>query len=158
MCRSRAEVLVCFNFVSLPHIHPSLERLWGACRGRKASKREPGDIPETTPDVPNRLLGVPLGCLWEAGPPEGGRGPQGDNPGDSKWASRCKGAQVKKKHSKMMSRSLCRNVHAVEVRSPYWSKEGAGRTRITTARRQIQTYAKRHGVENVHAVEATSPF
>ena len=93
LCSSRAEVLVCFNFVSLPHIHPSLERLWDACRGRKASKREPGDIPETTPNVPNRLPGVTLGCLWEAGPPEGGRGPQGDNPGDPKWASRRRGMQ-----------------------------------------------------------------
>ena len=54
--------------------------------------------------------------------------------------------------------SLRRHVHAVEARSPYWSKEGAGRTRITTARRKIQTYAKTHVVENVHTVEARSPF
>ncbi len=50
------------------------------------------------------------------------------------------------------------NVHAVEARNLYWSKEGAGRTRITTARRKIQTYAKTHVVANVHAVEAINPF
>ncbi len=54
--------------------------------------------------------------------------------------------------------SLRRNVHAVEARNPYWSKEGAGRTRITTAGRKVQTYAKTHVVENVHAVEAKAHF
>ena len=49
-----------------------------------------GDFQETTRDDPNRLLGLPLGV----GPPEGGREPQGDNPGDPKEASRSRGAQV----------------------------------------------------------------
>ncbi len=29
----------------------------------------PGDFRETTPDDANRLLGVPLGCLWGPGLP-----------------------------------------------------------------------------------------
>ncbi len=57
-----------------------------------------------------------------------------------------------------MSISLRRNVHAVEARSPYWSKEGVGRTRITTARGKVQTHAKTHVVENVHAVEVNNQF
>ena len=69
---------------------PSLERLWGACGGREASQMRSGDFQETTRDDPNRLLGVPLGV----GPPEKGREPQGDNPGDPKEASRRRGAQV----------------------------------------------------------------
>ena len=58
--------------------------------GREASQMRSGDFQETTRDDPNRLLGVPLGV----GPPEGGREPQGDNPGDPKEASRRRGAQV----------------------------------------------------------------
>ena len=34
----------------------------------------PGDFQETTPDDPNRLLGVPLGCLWGPGLPRGAGG------------------------------------------------------------------------------------
>ena len=48
---------------------PSLERLWGAFGGREASQRGPGDFQETTPVDPNRVLGVPLGCLWGPGLP-----------------------------------------------------------------------------------------
>ncbi len=40
----------------------------------------------------------------------------------------------------------------------YWSKEGAGRTRITKDRRKLQTYAKTYVVETVHDVEARNPF
>ena len=58
----------------------------------------------------------------EIRPPEGGRGPQGDNPGDSKGASRCRGAQFLKKHLKTMSISLRRN-----VRSDYGVPLGARR-------------------------------
>ena len=108
-----------------------------------------GDFQETTRDDPNRLLGVPL----EIGPPEGGREPQGDDPGDPTEASRRRGAQVFNKYQKRMNISLRRNVHAVEARSPYWSKEGAGRTRITTASRKLQTHAKTRVVENVHAAD-----
>ena len=53
----------------------------------------------------------------------------------------------------MMNMSLLGNVHAAEARSPYWSKEGAGRTRISTASRKVQTHAKTHVVENVHAAD-----
>ena len=76
-----------------------------------------GDFQETTRDDPNRLLGVPLGV----GPPEGGRELQGDNPGDPKEASR---RRFFNKYQKRMNISLRRNVHAVEARSPYWSKNG----------------------------------
>ena len=96
-----------------------------------------GDFQETTRDDPNRLLGVPL----KIGPPERGREPQGDNPGDPKEASRRRSAGFNK-YQKRMNISLRRNVHAVEVRSPYWSKEGAGRTRITTASRKVQNMQK----------------
>ena len=58
----------------------------------------------------------------------------------------------------MMNISLRRNVHAVEARRPYWSREGAGRTRITTASRKVQTHAKTHVVENVHAAEVKTHF
>ena len=60
------------------------------------------------------------------------------------------------KYQKRMNISLRRNVHAVEARSPYWSKEGAGRTRITTASRKLQTHAKTRVVENMHAAEVKS--
>ena len=100
---------------------------------------------------------MPLGLPFGAGPPEGGRGPQGDNPGDPKEASRRRGAQVLEKYQKTMSISLRRNVHAVEARSPYSSKEGAGRMRITTAREKLQKHAKTHVVEDVHAVEVKKP-
>ena len=93
---------------------PSLERLWDAFRGPEASQRPPGDFHERTPDDPNRFLGVP-----GAGPPEGGRGPQGDNRSDPKGASRRRGTQVLEKFQKTMSISLRRNVHAVEARGPY---------------------------------------
>ena len=135
-----------------PHIGPvraTLGCLWGPGGLPKGARRLPRDNPRRPKPFPWSASGLPLG----AGPPEGGRGPQGDNPGDPKGASRCRGAPFLKKHPKTMSISLRRNVHAVEARSPYWSKEGAGRTRITTARRKVQTYAKTHVVENVHAVE-----
>ena len=96
---------------------PSLERLWGAIRGPEASQRGPGDFQERTPDDPNRFLGVPLGCLLGPGS-EGGRGLQGDNPGDPKGASRLRGAQVLEKYKKTMRISFRINVHAVEARSP----------------------------------------
>ena len=141
-----------------PHIGPvpgaTLGCLWGPGGLPNGARRFPRDNPRRPKPPPWSASGVPLG----AGPPEGGRGLQGDNPGDPKWASRRRGAQVFKKYPKTMSISLRRNVHAVEARSPYWSKEGAGRTRITTARRKVQTYAKTHVVENVHAVEVRSPF
>jgi hypothetical protein len=76
---------------------------------------------------------VPL----EIRPPEGGRGPQGDNPGDSKGASRCRGAQFLKKHLKTMSISLRRN-----VRSDYGVPLGARRPPKAgpeTSKRQPQT-------------------
>ena len=57
-----------------------------------------------------------------------------------------------------MNISLRKNVHAVEARRPYWSRVGAGRTPITTARRQAQKHVKTHVVENVHAVEVKTPF
>jgi hypothetical protein len=71
-------------------VAPSLEQLWGACGSRETSQMRSRDFQETTRDDPNRLLGVPL----EIGPPERGREPQGDNPGDPKEASRRRGAQV----------------------------------------------------------------
>ncbi len=115
-----------------PHIGPvpgaTLGCLWGPGGLPKGARRLPRDNPRRPKPFPWIAFGLPLG----AGPPEGGRGPQGDNPGGPKGASRCRGAQFFKKHSKTMSISLRRNVHAVEARSPYWSKEGAGRTRITT--------------------------
>ena len=115
-----------------PHIGPvpgaTLGCLWGPGGLPKGARRLPRDNPRRPKPFPWSASGLPLG----AGPPEGGRGPQGDNPGDPKWASRRRGAQVFSKYPKTMSISLRRNVHAVEARSPYWSKEGAGRTRITT--------------------------
>ena len=115
-----------------PHIGPvpgaTLGCLWGPGCLPKRARRLPRDNPRRPKPFPWIASGLPLG----AGPPEGRRGPQGGNPGDPKGASRCRGAQFFKKHSKTMSISLRRNVHAVEARSPYWSKEGAGRTRITT--------------------------
>ena len=115
-----------------PHIGPvpgpTLGCLWGPGGFPKGARRLPRDNPRRPKPFPWIASGLPLG----AGPPEGRRGPQGGNPGDPKGASRCRGAQFFKKHSKTMSISLRRNVHAVEARSPYWSKEGAGRTRITT--------------------------
>ena len=141
-----------------PHIGPvpgaTLGCLWGLGGLPKGARRLPRDNPRRPKPRPWSASGVPLG----AGPPEGGRGPQGDNPGDPKWASRRRGAQVLKKRPKTMCISLRRNVHVVEARSPYWSKEGAGRTRITTDRRKLQTYAKTPVVEHVHAVEARNPF
>jgi hypothetical protein len=92
-----------------PVLGPTLACLWGP----EASQRGPGDFQETTlrrpKPFPWSAFGLPLG----AGPPEGGRGLQGDNPGDPKWASRRRGAQVLEKHTKTMSISLRRNVHAV---------------------------------------------
>ena len=141
-----------------PHIGPvpgaTLGLLWGPGGLPKGALRPPRDNPRRPTPRPWSASGVPLG----AGPPEGGRGPQGDNPGDPKWASRRRGTQVFGKRPKIMIISLRINVHAVDARSPYWSREGAGRTRITTARRQVQTDAKTHVVENVHAVEARNPF
>ncbi len=52
----------------------SLDRLWGAFGGREASQRGPESLQETTPDDPNRVLGVPLGCLWGPGLPRGAGG------------------------------------------------------------------------------------
>ena len=57
-----------------------------------------------------------------------------------------------------MNISLRSNVHAGEARRPYWSRVGAGRTPITMHPRKLQTYAKTHVVENVHAFTAKSPF
>ena len=48
--------------------------LGGTFWGREASQRGPGDFQETTPDDPNRFLGVPLGCLWGPGLPRGAGG------------------------------------------------------------------------------------
>ena len=113
------------------HIGPvpgaTLGCLWGPRGLPKGARRLPRDNPRRPKPFPWSASGLPLG----AGPPEGRRGPQGGNPGDPKGASRCRGAQFFKKHSKTMSITLRINVHAVEARSPYWSKEGAGRTRIT---------------------------
>ena len=99
-----------------PHIGPvpgaTLGCLW-----------EPGGLPKgflgKTPDVPNRFLGVPLGCFLGPGLPRGA--------GGLKETTRA----TQKGPPAAMSISLRRNVHAVEARSPYWSKEGAGRTRLT---------------------------
>ena len=149
---------VCFNFGSLASYWP---RPWSDFGVPLGAGRPPKGGPETSKRQPQTTQTASLECLWGAfgaGPPEGGRELQGDNPGDPKWASRRRGAQFVFKRPKMMSISLRRNVHAVDARSPYWSKEGAGRARITTACRKIQTYAKTHVVENVHAVEARSPF
>ncbi len=54
-----------------------MERLWGAFGGREASQKGPGNFQETTPDDPNRVLGVPLGCLWGPGLPKGAGGLKG---------------------------------------------------------------------------------
>ena len=141
-----------------PHIGPvpgaTLGCLWGPGGLPSGARRLPRDKTRRPKPPSWTASRVPLGT----GPPEGGRGPQGDNPGDPKWASRSRGAQVLTKRPKTTSISLRRNVHAVDARSPYWSKESAGRTRITTARRKVQTNAKTHVVENVHAVEVRSPF
>jgi hypothetical protein len=62
---------------------PSLERLWGAFGGPEASQRGPGGYQETTPDDPNRVLGVPFGGLREAsgGPGKAHGGLWGGFPG-----------------------------------------------------------------------------
>ena len=132
LCNFSSEAFVCVNFRSLASYWP---RPWSDFGVPWGARQLPKGGPETSKRQPQTTQTVSLECLWGAfgaGPPEGGRGPQGDNLGDPKWASRCRGAQFFKKHTKTMSISLRRNVHAVEARSPYWSKEGAGRTRITT--------------------------
>ncbi len=149
-----------FSFVLIlghwPHIGPVPGASLGGLRGPggfpNGARRFPSDNPRRPKPSPSRASGV----LLRAGPPDGGRGPQGDNPGDPKLASYRRGAQVNKKLPKTMSISLRINVHADEAINPYWSKEGAGRTQITTACRKIQTYATTHVVENVHAVEASA--
>ena len=77
-----------------PHIGPvpgaTLGCLWGPGGLPNGARRLPRDNPRRPKPPPWSASGVPLG----AGPPEGGRGPQGDNPGDPKWASRRRGAQV----------------------------------------------------------------
>ena len=57
-----------------PHIGPVPGATLGAFGGPEASQRGPGDFQETTPDDPNRFLGVPLGCLWGPGLPRGAGG------------------------------------------------------------------------------------
>ena len=150
MCSSSVEALVCFNFGSLASYWPCPWSDFGVPLG---AGRPPKCGPETSKRQPQTTQTASLECLWGAF-----RGPQGDNPGDPKWASRRRGAQVSKKRPNTTSISLRRNVHAVEARSPYWSKEGAGRTRITTASRKVKKHAKTHVVENGHAVEVNNPF
>ncbi len=79
-----------------PHIGPvpgaTLGCLWGPGGFPKGAQRIPRDNPRRPKPFPWSASGLPLG----AGPPEGGRGLQGDNTGDPKWASRRRGAQVKK--------------------------------------------------------------
>ena len=103
---------------------------------------------------PGDFLGVPLGCLRGPGLPRGAGGLK-----ETTQATQ-NGLSAAEAHSFLKTPKNClrRNVHAVEARSPYWLKEGAGRTRITTARRKVQIYAQTHVVKNVYAVGARSPF
>ena len=119
-------------------VAPSLERLWGACGSRETYQMRSRDFQETTRDDPNRLLGVPLGV----GPPTGGPGASRRQPRRPRRGLPPQRRAGCNKYQKRMNISLRRNVHAVEVRSPYWSKDGAGRTRITTASRKVQQHAK----------------
>ena len=85
------------------------------------ARRPPKGGPETSKREPQTTQTVSLECLWAA---FWGRGPQGDNPGDPKGASRRRGAQVLEKYQKTMSISFRRNVHAVEARSLILIKRG----------------------------------
>ena len=100
---------------TIPVLGATLGCLSGNGGFPKGARRLPRENPRRPKPFPWSASGLPFG----AGPPEGGRGPQGDNPGDPKGASRRRGAQVLEKYQKTMSISLRRNVHAVEARSPY---------------------------------------
>ncbi len=85
------------SFVSLlghwPQIGPvqaTLGCLWGPGGLPKEARRFPRENPRRPKPRPWSVFGVFVG----AGPPEGGREPQGDNPGDTKWAYRSRGAQL----------------------------------------------------------------
>ena len=114
--RRRSFVLILDHW---PHIGPvpgaTLGCLWGPGGFPKGARRLPRDNPRR----PKPFPWIASGLLLGAAPPEGGRGPQGDNPGDPKGASRRRGAQVLDKYKKTMSISLRINVHAVEARSLY---------------------------------------
>ena len=83
-----------------PHIGPvpgtTLGCLWGPGGLPSGARRLPRDKTRRPKPPSWTASRVPLG----AGPPEGGRGLQGDNPGDPKWASRSRGAQVLKNTQK----------------------------------------------------------
>ena len=143
---------VCFDLGHWPHIGPvpgaTLGCLWG-----------PGSLPNEVRRLPRDNPRRPKPPPWSA---SGGRASRG-GPGASRRQPRRpkRGLPLQRragfnKYQKRMNISLRRNVHAVEARSPYWSKEGAGRTRITTASRKLQTHAKTRVVENVHAAEVKS--
>jgi hypothetical protein len=135
-----------------PHIGPvpgaTLGCLWG-----------PGSLPNEVRRLPRDNPRRPKPPPWSASGDRASR----EGPGASRRQPRRpkRGLPPQRragfnKYQKRMNISLRRNVHAVEARSPYWSKEGAGRTRITTASRKLQTHAKTRVVENMHAAEVKS--
>ena len=139
LCSSSVEAFVCLNCGSLASYWP---RPWSDFGMPLGAGRPPKGGPETSKRQPQTTQTASLECLWGA---FGGRASRG-GPGASRRQPRRptmglppQRRAVFLKRPNMMSISLRRNVHAVEARSPYWSKEGAGRTRITTARRKVQT-------------------
>ncbi len=71
LCSSSVEALVCLNFGSLASSWPRPWRDFRVPLGAgRLPKRSP-DFQQTTPDDPNRVLGVPSGCLLGPGFPRG---------------------------------------------------------------------------------------
>ncbi len=77
-----------------PHIGPVLGATLGCLRGPGGLPKEARGLPRDNPRRPKPRPWTAFRVLLGAGPPEGGREPPGDNPGDPKWASRRRGAQV----------------------------------------------------------------
>ena len=94
LCNFSSESVVCVNFRSLASYWP---RPWSDFGVPLGARRLPKRGPETSKRQPQTTQTASVECLcgaFGAGPPEGGREPQGDNPGDPKWASRRRGVQV----------------------------------------------------------------
>ena len=138
LCSSSVEALVCFNFGSLASYWPrpwsDFGVPWGPGDPPKGAWRFPRDNPKRPKLRPWSASQVPLGG---PGLPRGAGGLKETTQATQNVFPAAEAIKVLEKHPKTPSISLRRNVYAVEARSPYWSKESAGRTRFTTARRKL---------------------
>jgi hypothetical protein len=120
-----AVLVLRLSFVSVlghwSHIGPVLGTTLGCLWG-------PGDLPKGFQETTQRTQTESLGVICGAGrPPEGGREPPRDNPGDPKSPPAPEAPVFFENVQTLAKISFCRNEHAVEAINPFSRTKCAGR-------------------------------